>query len=464
MGRGGGRKYGDLISASAYLLCLTAILVRELTPTTTTTSDAPTRRLALPVILSHTVTVTCGFVSYFSTTTDATTSNLWSILTIVGDVATIILLNASNFLQYTDSAMVMELIWVYFMISANIDLSFDMKMGLGIFTFVAGSCATPLSLLPVPFWETTQTLALTTMLHTAVHYIVSHGLMKKNAQQLEWLTVHGARAVLVAVFAHHLWTEISIITQNPDVHVNAGTYQAIKACVLAVVGLAAVGTFSTNIDQNKMLQVLVEQRTREIRRQQDQLTTVGMALQASETAIAITDANHCVLWNNPALERIMGTKGPCPAQVPLAKILGLSDHDASKLSRGYAGKREEDITIGDSIFNVEVSPCLSNSGDMEYSWNGGADQPGESSREMNGKEQHQHRQKRFMVVLKDITKYRKLQQAEKAAERDALMAKAMGDAMEVLTHELRTPLQVRKMCCKSIISAAQPFLKRAQFE
>ena len=45
------------------------------------------------------------------------------------------------------------------------------------------------------------------------------------------------------------------------------------------------------------------------------------------------------------------------------------------------------------------------------------------------------------MALKDITEYKKLEQAEKAAERDALMAKAMGDSMEVLTHELRTPLQ-----------------------
>lgn len=48
---------------------------------------------------------------------------------------------------------------------------------------------------------------------------------------------------------------------------------------------------------------------------------------------------------------------------------------------------------------------------------------------------------RYVVAFKDITEYRKLQSAEKAVEREAMMSKAMSDSMEVLTHELRTPLQ-----------------------
>jgi nitrogen-specific signal transduction histidine kinase len=48
---------------------------------------------------------------------------------------------------------------------------------------------------------------------------------------------------------------------------------------------------------------------------------------------------------------------------------------------------------------------------------------------------------RFLVVLKDITKERARKRVEKTAERKALVAKAMSESMETLTHELGMPLQ-----------------------
>lgn len=49
----------------------------------------------------------------------------------------------------------------------------------------------------------------------------------------------------------------------------------------------------------------MEERTREIRRQEDKLLMVGLALQASETAIAITDSRKRIIWCNPALESMV---------------------------------------------------------------------------------------------------------------------------------------------------------------
>jgi signal transduction histidine kinase len=46
-----------------------------------------------------------------------------------------------------------------------------------------------------------------------------------------------------------------------------------------------------------------------------------------------------------------------------------------------------------------------------------------------------------LVVFKDITADRAKEQAELKAHDEAMMAKAMGESMVTLTHELRTPLQ-----------------------
>ena len=51
---------------------------------------------------------------------------------------------------------------------------------------------------------------------------------------------------------------------------------------------------------------------------------------------------------------------------------------------------------------------------------------------------HHHR---YLFVFRDISSDRAREHAEKTAEREATMAKAMENSMVTLTHELRTPLQ-----------------------
>lgn len=202
-------------------------------------SEHTPRRLVVPIILSHVVTIACGISSFITGN-----STLLSVLTIGGDILTIGLLNATNFLQYEDSSLLLELIWVFLMIGANFDLTFCVKTYLGICTMAGGIACTYYSELPVPRLETSQLLLLCTVLHTAVHYIVAY---PPALVDTDWITVHGARAVLTVTFCHHMWTELYVILLNPNTQANAGTYAAVKACVLAVAGLASIGTFSTNI-------------------------------------------------------------------------------------------------------------------------------------------------------------------------------------------------------------------------
>uniref|UniRef100_A0A7S3LB42 histidine kinase n=2 Tax=Amphora coffeiformis TaxID=265554 RepID=A0A7S3LB42_9STRA len=439
---GGGRKYGDLISAGGYSLCLVAILVREMDPTGRTTP----RRLAVPITLSHVVTIACGISSFI-----ASDSTLLSVLTILGDILTIGLLNASNFLQYEDSSLLLELIWVFLMIGADFDLSFYVKACLGACTLVGGIVSTLYSELPVPLVETTQLLLLCAILHTVIHYIMAY---PPALVDTDWITVHGARAVLAATFCHHMWTELCVILLHPNTQANAGTYAAVKACVLAVAGLASVGTFSTNINEKNCLQALVEERSREIRRQEDKLLMVGLALQASETAIAITDSQKRIIWCNPAFERMAASaRESCKCnnnqqQYPqkqhalfdrsIADVLQLTVLDGSKLLRAFhsPGRHEDDISVGGSLYNVDVSPYLRDGReDGQQQTANSCDEQYHEAGNSNGIDH------RYVVAFKDITEFRKLQSAEKAVEREAMMSKAMSDSMEVLTHELRTPLQ-----------------------
>jgi signal transduction histidine kinase len=83
------------------------------------------------------------------------------------------------------------------------------------------------------------------------------------------------------------------------------------------------------------------------------------------------------------------------------------------------------LQIRESIFRLEVTPFDAEDENHSKSKD-------DSHREIND---------RFLVVFKNITSGRARELAEQKAHDKAMMAKAMGDAMVTLTHELRTPLQ-----------------------
>jgi signal transduction histidine kinase len=186
----------------------------------------------------------------------------------------------------------------------------------------------------------------------------------------------------------------------------------LKAGFFASVGLVASGAFHREIAMNEAFEILVQERAKEISKQAEQLLLVGLALEASETAIAITDPFQKVIWSNVALSKLTGMseselRTRRISTVLRSKDLHLCFHDK---------KATTVILVGRRSIAVEVTPF-----------------PDDQDKHACGS--------RFLVVLKDITEQRARKRAEKTAERKALVAKAMSESMETLTHELRTPLQ-----------------------
>jgi len=212
----------------------------------------------------------------------------------------------------------------------------------------------------------------------------------------------------------------------------------VRASFLACVGIAATGTFQNEINLNERLEVLVGERTKEIQEKNDRLHMVKLALRASETAIAITDSDLCVIWLNAACEEIASVTGDGKQEYSssyrqeqetnktllgrsIVEVLALDTVlDEKKLLHAFSiSRREDEISIRDMIYKLEVSP-------YQYS------NPTGDNINTSG---------RYMIVLKNITAERAREVAEKTAQEEAMLAKAMSDSMVTLTHELRTPMQ-----------------------
>lgn len=188
---------------------------------------------------------------------------------------------------------------------------------------------------------------------------------------------------------------------------------------LTFVGMAATGTFEDEKLQKERLEKLVQKRTQT-------LHMVNLALQASETAIAITENSGCIIWVNSAFEHLSGENGASLLGVCLKNVI--YNLDSSRKENKYllmesydnpSEVSEKDFKIGKSAFHLEATPFSSES----YR----KDEPVQNDR--------------FLMVFKDITAMRERDIAEKKAQQEAMLAKAMSESMVTLTHELRTPLQ-----------------------
>ena len=209
-------------------------------------------------------------------------------------------------------------------------------------------------------------------------------------------------------------------------------------------------------------ETVVAERTRQVRQHEDTLHLVGLALQASETAIAIVDAQQSIVWLNPALERLCqratgsgnnnnnNNQNEQDASLlsnfihrSLDDVLALEEKDAQKLLNSFdpTTRHEVEISVGEAIINAEVSPFWGNhSGENNNNkHNHPSSDDSHDDGDPHNKETKLDAQPRYVVALKDISEFRKLQRVEKLAEQEAMLTKAMSDSMETLTHELRTP-------------------------
>lgn len=224
-------------------------------------------------------------------------------------------------------------------------------------------------------------------------------------------TILGARLILAVMFVHH--------AANTMTKSKLSGYESIQGAAVTSIAIVAVDTYQNERIRKEGLEILVQKRTQN-------LHMVNMALQASETAIAITDKMGCIVWLNAAFERLSGGK----EEGLLGRILKdvIYKLDATRMENKYllmesydhpSKPTEGECQIGESIFRLEATPFPAESCDKN--------RPATNDR--------------FLMVFKDITAWRAKEVAEKKAQYESTMAKAMGESMVTLTHELRTPLQ-----------------------
>lgn len=287
-----------------------------------------------------------------------------------------------------------------------------------------------LPLLGGPILMATVFLACTKL---ELQFHISHSWAQLKDTNWNYVTVQASRWVLSAIYMYHVGSEL--LSMSFEGLGATEIFRAlVKASVIAGMGVAATGSFQNEIDTNAKLEVMVRNRTKIIQEKNDKLHMVELALECSETAIVITDSNLRIIWLNAACEDISSpaTEGGATRNDEdrkqkresllgkfIVEALALETlTDEKKLSQSFCNHRKEDeVCIKGLIFHLEVSP-------YEYS--------SSTTNTSIG---------RFLVVLKNTTAEKAREVAEKAAQEEAMLAKAMGDSMVTLTHELRTPMQ-----------------------
>ncbi|OEU09274.1 two-component system sensory kinase [Fragilariopsis cylindrus CCMP1102] len=259
------------------------------------------------------------------------------------------------------------------------------------------------------------------------------------------LTVQGARWVLAGIYMYHTATDLLSIhnnsNNNNNANVNDNNIRAAqekliaitKAAFIACVGVGATGAFQNEIDLNERLEVLVQNRTKEIQEKNDKLHMVELALRASETAIAITDSNLRFIWLNAACEEI-STNNIDAAATAASKI---APTKGGAISTGKKIQGQHQVSsqsfLGRTIVEVLALETILDEKKLTRAF-ASHRREDENNNDDNGSN-------RYLVVFKNITAERAREEAERTAQEEAMLAKAMEDSMVTLTHELRTPMQ-----------------------
>jgi PAS domain-containing protein len=294
-------------------------------------------------------------------------------------------------------------------VMGNVSLSFSEKiLRLGTI-FVMGSFVSIQSPYSVYMEDTFPILGGTILVAIFVLYVYRFEVGRGS------YTILGARLILAVLFVHNAAFNMTKSKLSGYEKMSS----LVKGALVTSIGIVAVGTYQNEILRKEGLEILVQKRTQK-------LHMVNMALQASETAIAITDNLGCIVWLNAAFERLSGEK----EEGLLGRILGdvIYKLDTTRRENKYllmesyddpSKPIEGERQIGESIFRLEATSFSAESC--------GKNKPATNDR--------------FLMVFKNITAGRAREAAEKKAQDEATMAKAMGESMVTLTHELRTPLQ-----------------------
>jgi PAS domain-containing protein len=257
-----------------------------------------------------------------------------------------------------------------------------------------------------------------TAIHIVLNYVISLTAFGQNASNprrrlyrlpnyidiQERKVEYAAVFVLISIFLYFMGSEV-VVMMTPSGNALAGAYNITRAAMFTAIGLVAGGAFRNDKDVG----------AKESARQAESLRIARMALNASDTAVTFTDPHRKILWCNPSFLRLAGTAVEGEIQNTYLDVaLSLSKDNAKKLKGCFRQSSgvEVELLIRGMIVHVRVSPS-------------------EDSQVANG----------FVVVLKDVTEERSLEQfIESSMQVSHSATQARNDVMHARSQHVLGPM------------------------
>jgi PAS domain S-box-containing protein len=196
---------------------------------------------------------------------------------------------------------------------------------------------------------------------------------------------------------------------------------------------------------NADLEKEVNLRTAQLVERENDLKRVGAAIQASDTGVVITGVNHAIDWFNEAVTYLLGVKGDSLLQALPWELRSLKDqyyaesgeelnHWIEKsLAAGTADETKTTVAAGQST----VSLIFDRKQSVDNDDDDGVKALSVAIQKLPEGQLANH----HMVLFRDYTVQKKANEAQMAAEAAAAAGETKTEMMQMLSHELRSPLQ-----------------------
>lgn len=227
-------------------------------------------------------------------------------------------------------------------------------------------------------------------------------------------------------------------------HVTDTPIMGVDGNVKFIVGISADYTVTHNLmDQlqtlNADLEKEIESRTEQLLLREKLLRRVGAAVKASETGVVITDEHDKIIWSNNAVFDLLASnenslKGLSPGDLPLLKEV-VKWRDFLKMAMTVSSDARTPVAEFDvrGLLPIDYLSVSVQTLHLEES----------------AEQQH-------MITIRDITTVKRAEALQLAAEKAAAMSKANTEMMQMLSHELRSPLQGIMGVTSTMLADATP--------
>lgn len=256
------RMYGDIVMVLLLIPALFAAVHKWLAIDRTQNFDVWCR--AAQVVLSLAVTT-----SFFVASTASKNGSLvYSWCGYVSNLVALSLLDLVGWpIAVEPGTTFARFLFSFVLVHANVGLPLPHKLAQSAFALTVGVLVTHYSPHTLDF-PAKEAFALLALLQGIVLALIHFG------KRFELVTMHGARAVLAAVFFYHTWEEMHRIIIS-DVSPTAGALTVFKAGVVASVGLAAAGAFRDNIQDRERAEYTAQQENLRVETMKESIECVS---------------------------------------------------------------------------------------------------------------------------------------------------------------------------------------------